>query len=75
MSSNMWNPVEDRCEVCGAEIGSEIPGECEEDGSPQHLRGSTIEDDNCNYLTVCQHCLGDIVLGNWEALQYKQEAR
>jgi hypothetical protein len=56
MASNMWNPVEPRCEICGAELAY------------TKLSGSTIEDDDGRYLTVCENCLRLIVSGEFSEL-------
>ena len=73
MASNMWKNVEQVCEVCGQEIGSEVADMVEEDGSPHLLVGSTIEDDDGNYLTVCEDCLRAIVRRDWSELESKEE--
>lgn len=68
MVSNMWKAVEDKCEVCGQEIGAEkYP--VFEDHEPEYVRGSTIEDEDGQYLTVCEDCLKMIVTQNWNELK------
>jgi len=73
MASNMWHAVEKECEVCGQEIGAEKPdAHLIEDGSI-YISGATIEDDDGNYLTVCEDCLRAIVRKDWSELESKEE--
>lgn len=61
MASNMWKPVEDKCEICGAKFDEPRNGSHEndynDDGTPRDTLGSTIEDDDGKYLTLCEDCL------------------
>ncbi len=54
MASNMWKPLEDKCEICGAKFNE--PRE-QQDGTIRETSGSTIENDDGHYLTVCEDCL------------------
>lgn len=77
----MWKPIEDTCNVCGVRIGAsrlKVYGPnrddtYHEDGSLQYIRGSSIEDDDGNYLTVCEDCLRAIVGQRWDELMELDE--